>query len=266
MLEAIQAVVLDMDGVLWRGDEPLPGLAPFFDFLRAESIPFVLATNNSTKTVDTYVQKLAHLGVQATPENIVTSAVAAADYLRRTHIDGLRVHVLGGPGLHETMRAAGFSLVAADADVVVVGLDPDLTYQKLAQAMQLIRGGARFIGTNGDRTFPLPDRLVPGAGSILAALQACTDQKPLIIGKPEKPMFEIALDRLGTPAGRTLMVGDRLDTDILGGQQAGLRTALLLTGVTTPEALATGSVRPDCVFDDLKALHAAWAAARRARV
>jgi 4-nitrophenyl phosphatase len=164
------------------------------------------------------------------------------------------------------MRAAGFSLVAADADVVVVGLDPDLTYQKLAQAMQLIRGGARFIGTNGDRTFPLPDRLVPGAGSILAALQACTDQKPLIIGKPEKPMFEIALDRLGTPAGRTLMVGDRLDTDILGGQQAGLRTALLLTGVTTPEALATGSVRPDCVFDDLKALHAAWAAARRARV
>ncbi|MBN1966981.1 MAG: HAD-IIA family hydrolase [Anaerolineae bacterium] len=264
ILASLRAVVMDMDGVLWRGEEPLPGLSTFFDFLAAESIPFALATNNSTKSVAAYVQKLARFGLAVRPECIVTSAVATADYLRAQYPAGTRVHVVGGAGLYELITEAGFTPVMTDADVVVVGLDPDITYEKLRRATHQIRGGAAFIGTNGDRTFPLPDGIGPGAGSILAALEASTDRSPRIIGKPEPIMFEMALARLDVTAEQTLMIGDRLETDILGGQCAGLWTALVWTGVTTPEVLAASDIMPHTAFDDLNALREAWQAARRA--
>ena len=258
MLGGIRAVILDMDGVIWRGGVPLPGLVTFFEFLHERSLPFILATNNSTQSVASYVERLARLGVQATPDNIVTSAVATAEYIRSAYGPDLRVHIVGEVGLYEAMLAAGFPPVMSDADVVVVGLDTDLTYEKLRRATYLIRSGARFIGTNDDRTFPMPDGLAPGTGSILAALEASTGQQPLVIGKPEPVLFEMALARLGTAPEQTLMVGDRLETDILGAQRVGLRTVLVKTGVTSPETLASSEIQPDLVFDDLGALRAAW--------
>ena len=156
------------------------------------------------------------------------------------------------------ISGAGFVL-SDEAKVVVVGIDFNLTYNKLRRAVGLICGGADFIGTNADATFPMPDGLAPGAGSILAALRTATDVEPTVIGKPSKLMFTAALHSLGTAPESTLMIGDRLDTDIQGAQDAGLPAALLFTGVTSPAILAASAIQPEGVFDDLPALMAAWA-------
>ncbi len=165
--------------------------------------------------------------------------------------------MVGGDGLKDMVCGAGFVL-SDEAGVVVVGIDFNLTYNKLKRAAYLIRGGADFIGTNGDATFPLPDGLAPGAGSILAALETATDCHPLMIGKPNKPMFEAALRGMGTSPEATLMIGDRLNTDIQGAQEAGLPAVLVLTGVTSPAALDASAVKPEGVYADLPALMQAW--------
>lgn len=260
VLRSAKAAILDMDGVLWRGGTPLPGFVELFDFFEAHAIPFVLATNNSTNTVAMYVKKLADRGVSVRPEQIVTSAVATASYIKEAYPADTRVHVVGESGLHEILRDAGFPPVMVDADLVVAGLDRDITFLKLKTATYMIRGGATFIGTNGDRSFPQPDGFAPGAGAILAALEAATDQKPIVIGKPEPIMFEMALQRIGVDASHVVMVGDRLETDIFGGKNAGLLTALMMSGVTTPEILAESSIEPDAVFSGIDMLREAWLA------
>ncbi|MBC6934673.1 MAG: HAD-IIA family hydrolase [Chloroflexi bacterium] len=258
-LSTITGIIADMDGVLWRGSQPLPGLADFFDFLRAGGIPFVLATNNSSQTPQAYLHKLSGMGVNGLAENqIITSGTATADYLQTAYPPGTPVHVLGGDGLKQIIRQAGFPPGQDEARVVVAGVDFDLTYAKLKHACALVRAGADFIGTNADATFPLPDGLAPGAGSILAALATATGRQPTIIGKPGAPMFQTALRRLGTAPENTLMIGDRLNTDIEGARRTGLKTALLLTGVTTREELAASPIQPDGVYDGLPDLVAAW--------
>jgi HAD superfamily hydrolase (TIGR01457 family) len=257
-LSDINGIIMDMDGVLWRGDVALPGLAEFFDFLHARQLPFMLASNNSSRTRADYVGKLTNLGITSVGEGeIVTSGTATVDYVQTHYPPGSAVHVLGGDGLKAMMREAGLAL-SDEARIVVAGIDFDLTYEKLKRAARLIRDGADFIGTNDDATFPTADGLVPGAGSILAALKTATDRQPVLIGKPNAPMFDTALRLMGTSPQTTLMIGDRLDTDILGAQQAGLPAALVLTGVTTPEILAASDIQPDDVYDDLPALMAAW--------
>ncbi|MBI1257457.1 MAG: haloacid dehalogenase, partial [Chloroflexi bacterium] len=170
-LSSINGVIMDMDGVLWRGDEMLPGMSQFIDFLRARGLPFALASNNSSKTPADYIVKLAGMGVSGVTEHqIVTSATATVDYLQTTYPVGSAVHVIGGDGLKSLVSGAGF-VISDEAAVVVVGIDFNLTYNKLRRAAGLIRKGADFIGTNADATFPMPDGLAPGAGSILAALR-----------------------------------------------------------------------------------------------
>lgn len=255
----IAGVILDMDGVLWRGDEPLPGMVDFLGMLRARGLPFVLATNNSSKTPANYVAKLERLGVPGVPERlIVTSGMATATYLRDRSPAGTRIHVLGGDGLRQIMQDAGFVLADSDVEYVVVGMDTALTYDTLKRAALLIRQGAVFIGTNGDRTFPSPEGLLPGAGSILAALETATDQQPVIIGKPYEPMFRAALTVLNTLPEDTLMIGDRLSTDISGAVYLGLATVLLLSGVTQRHELDNGDIQPDWVYDNLAALLVDW--------
>ncbi len=260
-LLTIRAAILDMDGVLWRGEQVLPGVAEFFAFLQQRHIPFLLATNNSTRTVTSYVARLRKAGVPAQPQHVITSAVATADYVQRHYPTETPVYIIGQEGIRQALAEHGFREDPENARLVVVGMDFHVTYAKLKTATLRIRAGADFIGTNGDRTFPIPEGLAPGNGSILAALQAATDVEPLIIGKPQKPMFEMALARLNTAPEHTLMIGDRLETDIVGAQNAGIRTALVLTGITTPEHARAASPQPDGVFASLAALHADWQAA-----
>ncbi len=257
-MHSIQGVVMDMDGVIWRGDELLPGAIALFDLLKRLGLPFAAATNNSAKSPADYVVKLARMGIGGiTEDQILTSGRVTISYLSNHYPAGTPIYVVGGDGLKQMVARAGFDL-SESARVVVVGIDFDVTYNKLKRATLLIRGGADFIGTNGDKTFPMPDGLVPGAGSIIAAIKAASGREPIMMGKPNRPMFDAALQLLGTPADSTLMIGDRLDTDIDGAQLAGLRTALVLTGVTTRADLDTSLIQPDAVFEGLPALLEAW--------
>lgn len=257
---SIRAAVLDMDGVIWRGAETLPGTPEFFVFLQQHKIPFALATNNSTKTVGTYVELLTRLGIPASPENVITSAVAAAEYIGSHYSTDVPVYIIGGDGIRRAMAERGFKEDPEQAKLVVVGMDFDVTYNKLKTATLLIRAGADFIGTNGDRTFPLPEGLVPGNGSLLAAIETATDKKPLVIGKPEAAMFEVAMLRMGTTPQETVMIGDRLETDILGAQRAGLKAALVLTGTTSAQLASTSEIQADGVFASLAEIFNTWAA------
>lgn len=256
----VKAVISDMDGVLWRGMVALPGLGDFFDLLLARDIEFVLATNNSRNTPADYVQKLAKMGISGIQErHIVTSGSATVSYLQTRYPAGSDLFVVGGDGLKQMLVRAGYNLVESDAAAVVCGIDFDLTYGKLRTATLLIRGGADFIGTNPDSSFPSPEGLVPGAGSILALLEAASGQSSTIIGKPGRGMFEAALAVLGAHPQETLMIGDRINTDIAGARALGMQTALVMTGVETPDSLAASDVQPDAVYAGLPELVAALA-------
>lgn len=252
----IQAMILDMDGVLWKGQNAIGDLPSIFGRLRAKGIQVVLATNNATRTPEQYAQKLAGFGVAIEAWRVINSAKAAAHRLKQDFPAGGPVFVIGEEGLVEALAAQGFTPAdSADRPIAVVAaMDRQLTYDKLRRGTLLIRQGIPFYGTNPDRTFPTPDGLIPGAGSILAALEAATSVHPVIAGKPSPDMYLMALDLLKVDASRTLAVGDRLDTDILGGQRAGCRTGLVLSGVTAPEDLQAWEPRPDFVAADLNDL------------
>ncbi len=234
----------------------MPGLVDFFRLLRERDMKCMLVTNNASRTSDHYVQRLAGYGIEISPDEVITSAQATASYLAERSESGTPVYYIGENGLGQALSDAGFRLVG-DGETpkyVVVGWDRHLTYAKLAQATVYIHDGAAFIVTNPDRTWPSERGQLPGTGAILAALQAATGVEPTIIGKPSPLMMEIAMCRIGATATTTGMLGDRLETDILGGQNAGLTTILVLSGVTTPELLAASSIQPDLVFDDIASL------------
>ena len=255
-MDGIKAIICDMDGVLWEGDRALPGLPAFFEATYTRRLPFVLATNNSSKTRQDYVNKLAKMGAHNIPEDrIVTSGTATAAYLKKHYEPGALIHVFGSHGLYDVVRGAGFTITEnGTARAVVAGLNWELNYDMLKRASFAIRAGADFIGTNPDTTFPTPEGPAPGAGSLLAALQAATGVAPVIIGKPYPHMFEAALDLLGTAPADTLMIGDRLNTDIVGAAQLGIQTALILTGISSAAELAASDIQPDFIFADLPAL------------
>ncbi len=257
-LTDITHLISDMDGVLYLGDEPMPRLQEFVAFLRRQAIPFILATNNSSRTPQQYVDKLARMGVEIFPHEILTSGQATARFLARQYPPGSRVHVFGMASLKQVITDAGFVLADDDVAVVVASIDREITYEKLKRATQLIRGGARFIATNLDPTVPTEDGLAPGTGSMIAALQTASGVTPTAIGKPGAAMFELAMELMGAQPATTAMIGDRLDTDILGAQRAGLKTIFVLSGSnnrTEAEPYA-----PDFIFDDLAALLDAWQA------
>ncbi len=253
----LQAFVIDMDGVLWEGSRPLPGLGEFFAALRARSIRFILATNNASQTPEQYLAKLAGFGVTVARDEILTSAQAAAVYLRARAPAGTRVFAIGEDGVRQALTEQGFvltELFEVGAEYVVVGMDRSLSWDKLATATLNIRAGATFVGTNPDRTIPTERGIVHGNGAVLAALQAATDVAPLIIGKPEPTMYEIALERLGVPPTAAIAIGDRLDTDILGAVRAHMQSVLVLTGVTQREDLEDADVQPTWILADIQAL------------
>jgi 4-nitrophenyl phosphatase len=256
MLHQIDGLILDMDGVLWRGSDPMPGLFNLFETIQQRQLRCVLATNNSTVTRDQYVEKLTGMGVQLRPDQVLTSSDVTAEYLSTVASPGTPVYVIGEVGLSDTLRSYGFRLTPAGAAFVIVGLDRRFTYKKMETAMSLILAGAQLIGTNADATLPTPSGPKPGAGALLSAIATATGTSPLILGKPEPPVFHHALAHLGTAPERTVMVGDRLDTDVLGGNRAGVKTVLVLSGVTSQADLAHSPIRPTWVLEDIRHLAA----------
>jgi 4-nitrophenyl phosphatase len=242
-----------MDGVLYRGDEALPGAVELFPALRAAGLSFILLTNNATLAAQEFSRKLERMGISVEPEKILTSAGATAEYLVSEHPEGGDVYVLGSASLLATLTAShNFRTADGQPDFVVVGLDFGLTYRSLQQACSAVRKGARFIATNADLTLPVEGgELWPGAGSIVAAVQACSGVAPTVIGKPNGYMADVALERLGIAPTEALCVGDRLDTDIAFGARAGIPTALLLTGVSRREHISHAEAAPNHIFKDL---------------
>ena len=257
-LRDIEAFVLDMDGVLYRVDTPILGAIQFLQLLQDEGTPFLLLTNNSTLTPEMYVNKLAKMGIAIEPGDILTSSLATADYLRSHVLAGTRVYVVGEEGILQAVRDAGCIVTDEDPEYVVVGFDRQVTYEKLAVASLAIRNGATYIATNPDVTLPSEQGLLPGCGAILAAITAATDVSPLVIGKPQREMFDQAVARLGIARSRTAMVGDRMETDIMGAQNAGLLTILLLSGATTAEDIVDLVAPADFVYGDIAVLLEAW--------
>ena len=254
----LRHLVIDMDGVLYRGGEALPGIGEFVGFLRRQKIGFVLATNNATRTQQQFVDKLAGMGVTVELSEVLTSSLATAGYLAELAPQGSRVFVVGMEGLQAALRQAGFALVEDNAEYVVAGMDFAICYERLARATLEIRAGALFIGTNPDLTFPSERGIVPGAGSLLAFLEAATGVTPTVIGKPGTAMMEQALASMGAQPSSTAVIGDRLETGILAGHRAGLHTLLVLSGVTDRSVLAASDIQPDLVFEDVAHLHAVW--------
>jgi 4-nitrophenyl phosphatase len=250
--------IFDMDGVLYRGAETLPGVQELFDELHFRGLPFRLATNNSMASPAMYVKRLAGMGIRADAKSILTSALATRQYVLDTIGASARLHVLGMPALTEQLVSMGdFTIVDPDVDTpdaVIVGLDRDVTYDKLRKAHRGIQSGAQFIATNGDVTLPTEDGLVPGCGSLIAALVASTGRHPTVIGKPEVHLLEAAVVDMGIGRQTCVMVGDRLDTDIAAGHSTGMLTVMVLTGVSTREEIASTPVKPDMVFTDLPAV------------
>jgi 4-nitrophenyl phosphatase len=255
----IRGLILDMDGVLWSDASPIGDLRTVFRVLAERQLSVVLATNNATRTVEEYLEKLRSFRVSLESRQIVTSSIATARVLAERFPAGGRVFVIGEGGLLAALRQAGFSPItdpAQDSAVlaVVAGIDRAVSYDKLRRATLHIRAGAPFYGTNPDKTFPTPLGLVPGAGSILAALEAATDVTPIVVGKPSPLMMEIALERLGLQSDEVLVVGDRLETDMAAGHAAGMRTALVLSGVSTLEQAERWNPRPDLIASSLSAV------------
>jgi HAD superfamily hydrolase (TIGR01457 family) len=257
-LRTAKAFNFDMDGVLYRGDEALPGVSDLLNALTLREIGYMLATNNSMATAAEYVEKLGRMNIEVAEESILTSAMATRDYLLETLPADAGIFVIGMPALRtQLFRDTDFRAIQygeETPDAVVVGLDKTFTYEKLLMANQAIRAGARFVATNADATLPTEAGLVPGCGSIVAAISTASGQIPTVIGKPEPLLLQMASERLGVNATDSVMIGDRLDTDIIAGARAGMLTVLVLTGVSTRNEIAEAPVLPDLVFTDLNAL------------
>ncbi|MFL7870798.1 MAG: HAD-IIA family hydrolase [Anaerolineales bacterium] len=259
MLTNIKALILDMDGVLWRDDTPIGDLPAIFARIREHGLKVALATNNGSKTVDQYMEKFSGFGVTLEAWQIVTSALATANKLAKDFPNGGPVFVVGENGTQRALEGRSFQPISDPQDetrpvAVVAGIDRYISYDKLRRATLHIRTGVPFYGTNPDRTFPTPQGLVPGAGSILAAIEAATDVKPIIIGKPAPTMMYMALEKLGTQPKETLVVGDRLETDIAAGQAAGCKTALVLSGVSTNKQAEAWKPAPEFIVKELSDL------------
>lgn len=258
LISAYDALLADLDGVVYAGPNPIEGAAESLRRLPDYGVSLGYVTNNASRTPDAVAEHLRSLGAPATSEQVVTSAQAGARLLAERLEPGNSVLVAGSAALAAEVEQVGLSVVrsADDApDAVVQGFDPGLSWQILAEASFAVAAGALWVATNTDMTLPNERGIAPGNGAMVAAVQAATGGTPLVAGKPEAPLFQAAADRL--KAERPLIVGDRLDTDILGGTNAGMDTAAVLTGIDTLETIlaARTAERPRYLLADLRGLY-----------
>jgi 4-nitrophenyl phosphatase len=256
----IKALILDMDGVIWRSDAPIGDLPAIFSRIESRGLKYVFATNNGTKTPEQYVATLDALGVRVSPEQVVTSALGVAHMLSasRRFPPGSKAFVIGEDGIRKALEGKGFEVLpvekATEAQFVVMGIDRDVNFEKMREATLLVRAGIPFYATNPDKTFPTPRGEIPGAGAWISVITTATNVEPIIAGKPFPFMMELSLEILGTKKEETLIVGDRLETDIAAGQAVGCPTAVVLSGVSTRAQAEAWKPPIDIIADDLSAL------------
>ena len=247
----ITGVLLDLDGTVYRGSEAVPGAARFLQRLSAVGLPALFVTNRANRTPDVVHRQLSDMGIDCRPDQILTSAQTAAQFL-----GGGSAYCIGEAALEAALKEAGIDLDGERPDAVVVGLDRGITYAKLERATRFILGGARFVATNRDHLLNNEDGLSPGNGAIVAALATATSQEPIVVGKPERAIMDAAIERLGLAPDGVIMVGDNAATDIAAAQNAGLRSALILTGVTDRAAAEALNPSPTWIIEDFAALEA----------
>jgi glycerol-1-phosphatase len=260
LADDFDGLLVDLDGVVWIGREPVPGAAETLRALLAEGKQLVFVTNNPGKPPESYAKRLQSMGVEVGPERIVTAGMVAARMAAEAAGAGGGAFVIGAAPLREMVAATGTTLLVGEAgreaDAVVVSGHRDFDYAELLTAKLALDRGAALIATSHDPTMPMPGGEWPGTGSILAAVETASGRRAEIAGKPERHLFEMALAALGASAAppRVAMIGDRVSSDIEGGRRAGLATILVLSGTSDRATAATAEPRPDHVVDDLAGL------------
>jgi len=242
--------LIDMDGVIYRGSELIAGAQQFVNELRRADIPFLFLTNNSQRTRRDVATKLCRLGIEAEERHVFTCAMATARFLAHQKPNGT-AYVIGEGGLLNALHSNGYSIVDHDPDYVVVGEGRAFNFEMIETAVRMIEKGAKLVATNLDPNCPTQHGIRPGCGAIVAMLETATGRKAFSVGKPSPVMMRAARKELGLSADETTMIGDTMETDILGGVQMGYRTVLVLSGSTRQEDLAPYAYRPDCVVQSV---------------
>jgi len=255
-----EGFIFDLDGTIYLGEQLLPGVKHLIQWLRGHGKKWVFLSNKPIQTRQSYAAKLTRLGVPTEVDRVINSSFVMARYLADNY-PGARVYVIGEPPLINEIRSAGINTVENPVEVdcrvdfVIAAFDRTFEYAKLNNALQAIKKGARFIATNPDRTCPVEGGEIPDAGGVIGAIEGTTGKKlEMVVGKPSHIMVDVALNCLGVQAGRCLMVGDRLETDMVMGESAGIDTALVLTGITRREDLAQAGISPTYVLDGVRDL------------
>jgi 4-nitrophenyl phosphatase len=263
-LGAISTLVFDLDGVVWRGDAPIESAITAINRLREAGKRCLFCTNNSSQTQNTFVEKLAGMGLPDVAEaDVITSSVATATYLSAQFTGPFLTYVVGSDGIRQALQKIGARIVpdsditdSTNVDCVVVGIDREFNYAKLDIAQRLIRRGALFVATNRDATYPVESGVIPGAGSIVSAVETAGGSTPVTVGKPRPVMLQLIMQQYDLKPEEMAFVGDRLDTDIVCARRAGVPALLVTTGVTSlaDARRAKGEMRPDAVFPELESL------------
>ena len=249
-LSRLRHFIFDLDGTIYLGKRLFPGVKALLDLLREQGKNFLFLTNNSSRSVNEYVEKLKELGVDIEPSNVLISSEVTADYVKSLN-SGARIYLLGTDGFRKELEKRGLKITETDPDYVVLGFDTRLTYEKLMKACLFISEGAEFIASHSDKTCPSEMGPLIDCGSLAAAITTATGVEPKVLGKPNREMVEAALRRLGAKAEDTAIVGDRLYTDVRMGKDFHLTTVLVLTGETEKRMLEKSSLKPDFVFDSV---------------
>ncbi len=252
-MEAHKSYLIDMDGVLVSGLNPIPGAVQFIERLKAHEIKFLVLTNNSTLTPGDLSHRLNIMGLEISPEQIFTSALATAHFLKRQKPEG-KAYVIGESGLTEAIHNAGYILTDYNPDYVVLGETYMYNFEQVTRAVRLVMQGARFIATNPDPNGPGEGGIVPACGAMAALIEKASGRSPFFIGKPNPFMLRTALTYLEVHSEDTVMIGDRMDTDILTGIESGLDTILVLSGVTQRENVPAYPYQPKEIVESVAVL------------
>ncbi|GMV99179.1 MAG: acid sugar phosphatase [Candidatus Hydrogenedentota bacterium] len=255
-LHTIESFLLDMDGTIYLGPKPLPGAAEFIAFLNQSGRKHLFFTNNPSSDAIAYSEKLRGMGIDTSPEQILTSGEATARFLV-LHTPHRRVFAIGTPSFEAELQRHGLTLETNEPDVVVLSFDKTLTYAKLERACLLLREGLPYVATNPDKLCPTEYGYIPDCGAIAALLKEATGRDPKYIGKPNPEMIHMGLAKLNSSPESTAMVGDRLYTDMEMAYRAGATAILVLTGEATRQEVEQAPRKPDYVFDSVAALHKA---------